>query len=109
MGYKLKSSILLSDLAALCGLEWGGTDILIEGVSTLSDVGPSEVTFSIDDHGVPAGTVLVTSGVLSRCEDGLKLNPIDFITLLNWLNDEIGFDTWNRESRVASSVSWENG
>ena len=57
---------------------------------------------------MPAGTVLVTSGVLSRCDIGWvnSLNPrLDFITLLNWLNDEIGFDTWNRESRVASSAS----
>lgn len=111
MGYKLKESIRLSEIASRLSLSWAGTDVLIDGVSQLSDVSANELTFAKE---VAACVVDGSVVVVGSLDDDIELkkqgvflseNPrLSFIKILDFMVREIGFSSWDFPAFVDPSV-----
>lgn len=109
MGYKLKRSIKLSELAGCLGLGFSGKNIEIIGVSSFDDCAPGYLSFTGGGVGKSDAALIVS--------DTCKLNKahscgyitsrnlrFDFIRALTYLDSKIGFDTYGFKSIVHPSV-----
>lgn len=121
MGYRLKHSMKISVLAKSLNLDWSGEDIEISSVAPLDAADSGDLTFSKE-------LLLDTTGVAIICSESSNFEPnnkngqlfsdnprLDFIRALNYLCDEIGFNTWSFPSEIhptaviGQNVVIENG
>ncbi len=112
MGYQLKNTILLSEIAQRVGLEFKGADLEVNGVAPFSDYKAGELTFTKESSNFKPNTALVvlkeialekldTVGYL------LSDNPrLDFIRVLSILDDAIGFATYEFPSEIHPSAKF---
>ncbi len=110
MGYKLNHSIKLSDLASKLNYSWQGVDIDITGVAPIDTVSFTELTFCKTPPEALSGVALVSqvepdSNQLSVNGFIVTDNPrLLFIKLLVFLDEEIGFSTWDQPSVIDPSA-----
>ncbi|MFY0640143.1 MAG: hypothetical protein JXR16_03785 [Bermanella sp.] len=106
MGYRLKYSVKISVLAEFLDLKWSGEDIEISSVAPLNTADSGDLTFSKE-------LLFDTAGVAIICPETSNLEPnnknghlfsdsprLDFIRALNYLCDEIGFNTWSSPPEI---------
>ncbi len=108
MGYRLKSSILVSEITSALGLIFRGEDVNVQGVSTLDDQFDGHLVFSKLPANVSANSIVVESGdneFSGTYTSIISDNPrLDFIRILNLLVDHIGFSTFDFVSTVDESA-----
>jgi UDP-3-O-[3-hydroxymyristoyl] glucosamine N-acyltransferase len=110
MGYKLKSKILLSKVANKLNLEFKGVDLEVRGVAPFSDYQSGELSFTKDLSSHKANSALVvphdtTLEELDSTGYILSSNPrLDFIRVLSYLEDAIGFATYDLPSEIHPSA-----
>jgi len=110
MGYKLKNKILLSEIANKLSLEFKGVDLEVKGVAPFSDCQSGELSFTKDLSNHKANSVLVvlhdtTIEELDSAGYILSSNPrLDFIRVLSYLEDVIGFATYDFPSEIHPSA-----
>lgn len=110
MGYQLKQTILLSDLASELDLECKGSDLLIGGVGPYEGLKNNELSFTNNLSGVkPNNGLVVTKEVELKFIDSigyiLSDNPrLDFIRALSFLQSSIGFSTYDFASDIHPSA-----
>ena len=112
MGYRLKNTIKVSELTGLLGLEFYGEDIDVQGVSTLDDQEVGYLVFSKNTGKALNSSIVVEpiNNELDRKSDInytsiISENPrLDFIRLLDVLDESIGFSTYDFESKIHESV-----
>ncbi|MBB1322655.1 UDP-3-O-(3-hydroxymyristoyl)glucosamine N-acyltransferase [Shewanella sp. SR43-8] len=110
MGYKLKRTISLSEIAKKTNLELKGFDITINGVGSFFEYEFSELSFTKDLKGLKLNTALVVDKEATlEHEDKvgylLSENPrLDFIRILSLLESSIGFVTYDYPSEIHPSV-----
>ncbi len=108
MGYRLKTSILVSKLAAACQLSYQGDDFLIQGVSTLDEQESNYLVFSKESGLGRCGSIVIEPTRNERPNTYTALesdNPrLDFIRALSYLNSNIGFSTYDFASEIHTSV-----
>lgn len=109
MGYRLNKSIFVSDLAKEFDLKAIGQDIEIIGVSSLSEARPGDLSFSNESIDVQDGVVVVMPSIETSLSKSASIETnsprLDFIKLLDFLNTEIGFSTYERDSYVHETVT----
>jgi acyl-[acyl carrier protein]--UDP-N-acetylglucosamine O-acyltransferase len=108
MGYELKKTIKVSELLSNFELSFEGEDLDLLGVTTIDRSLPGFVAFSKQNTHVPKGSVVVGSEncTLSQgCVLIKSTNPrLDFIRILSFLCNHIGFSTYDFESKIHPSV-----
>lgn len=108
MGYELNRAIQLSELVNLFDLKFQGEDLSLIGVCAYTDLSKGFLTFSKKGGGADGSAVVVPSKYVkdeSRGGQIISQNPrLDFIRLLNYLNSEIGFSTYEKDSVVHESA-----
>lgn len=106
MGYQLKSTILLTEIAKKLNLEFKGIDLEVKGVAPFSSCQAGELSFTKDLSNVKSKTVLVVpidANLKSLDTLGYLLsnNPrLDFIRVLSYLEEFIGFATYDFPSEI---------
>lgn len=110
MGYQLNKSILLSEIAKEASLELKGLDLLVKGIAPFSSYQASELSFTKDLIGLKAHTALVVleDSILEQVDTVgylISSNPrLDFIRILSFLENSIGFATYDFASEIHSSA-----
>jgi acyl-[acyl carrier protein]--UDP-N-acetylglucosamine O-acyltransferase len=108
MGYRLKDSISIFELTSKLGLTFKGANCEIFGVSTFDKQCRGFLVFSKTAGEPLEGSVVVESaGNKSNIKYAsiISENPrLDFIRLLNVLESDIGFSTYEFESKIHNSV-----
>lgn len=110
MGYQLKHSVLLSDLAKQLDLAFKGADIEVRGVAPFNNVASGELSFTKEiSVTVPKIGLIVPKGTDIKGADSLGVifsdNPrLDFIRALAFLEASIGFATYDFPSDIHPSV-----
>lgn len=110
MGYQLKHSVLLSDLAKQLDLAFKGADIEVRGVAPFNNVASGELSFTKEiSVTVPKIGLIVPKGTDIKGADSLGIifsdNPrLDFIRALAFLEASIGFATYDFPSDIHPSV-----
>ena len=110
MGYQLNNTVLLSEISEQLCLKFRGIDIEITGVAPFSDYQAGELSFTKDlsDIKNSAGLVVPMDLTIHQINDVgyiLSDNPrLDFIRILSYLDDNIGFSTYNIPSEIHPSV-----
>tara|TARA_R110000796_G_scaffold252626_1_gene388918 strand:- start:5007 stop:5876 length:870 start_codon:yes stop_codon:yes gene_type:complete len=110
MGYQLKKPVLLAQLSEALDLEVVGPNALIREVSAYSSLTKNCLSFSKNVTNLVEKSVLITfedqcSYELDNLSYILSNNPrLDFIRVLNFLQDEIGFSTWSEPSYIHPSA-----
>lgn len=112
MGYRLKNSINVSDLTSHLGLKFCGYNVEVLGVTTLADQEAGFLVFAKESGKSSAGAVVVEP-MRNDLEDAIDINytsiisdnpRLDFIRLLDFLENNIGFSTYEFESRIHESA-----
>ena len=112
MGYRLKKSINVSDLTSHLGLKFCGNNVEVIGVTTLADQEVGFLVFAKESGKSSAGAVVVEP-MSNDLEDVMDLNytsiisdnpRLDFIRLLDFLENNIGFSTYEFESKIHESA-----
>ncbi|MDB9753524.1 hypothetical protein OAB29_05160 [Oceanospirillaceae bacterium] len=112
MGYRLKGTICVSELTSQLGLTFKGRDADVLGVSTFDDQCFGFLVFSKNAGKSSEGSVVVEP-VSSESDTKSDINytsivsenpRLDFIRLLNILSSEIGFSTYEFESKIDKSA-----
>lgn len=110
MGYKLKNTILLSEISKKLNLEFKGLDIEIKGVASFSGYQSGELSFTkaLSETQLGTGLVVPKDSVLEKKDSVgyfLSDNPrLDFILILYFLIDTIGFATYDFPSEIHPSA-----
>lgn len=110
MGYKLKNTILLSDLASQLDLEFKGADIEIKGVSSFNNLASNELSFTkeISETVAKVGLIVHKNIDIDAADSQgfiFSDNPrLDFIRALAFLESNIGFATYDFPSEIHPSV-----
>ena len=110
MGYQLNDTILLSEVSKKFNLEFIGFDVDIKGVAPFTIYQTGELSFTKDLSDIKCGAALVVpeDAVIEQTETMgylLSSNPrLDFIRILSFLNDTLGFATYNFPSEIHSSA-----
>lgn len=122
MGYRLATSIKVSDLVKELGLEFYGDDHYINEVSTLSSAGNGSLVFSqcfssLESHLV--SVVVMPPGANDSSQKSTHIvsdRPrFDFIRALNYIVDNVGFTTYDHApevhptAKIGKNVVIENG
>lgn len=106
MGYQLKNTILLTEIAEKLNLDFKGIDLEVKGVAPFSSCQAGELSFTKDLSNVKSKTVLVVpvdANIESLDTLGYLLsnNPrLDFIRVLSYLEETIGFSTYKFPSEI---------
>lgn len=106
MGYQLKRTILLTEIAEKLNLDFKGIDLEVKGVAPFSSCQEGELSFTKDLSNVKSKTVLVVpidANLKSLDTLGYLLsnNPrLDFIRVLSYLEEFIGFATYDFLSEI---------
>lgn len=112
MGYRLKKSVNVSDLTSQLGLKFKGKDAEVIGVSTLDEQDLGFLVFSKNVGQSLAGSIVVEPAS-KEPENKLDINytsivsknpRLDFIRLLDILAGDIGFSTYEFESKIHKSA-----
>lgn len=110
MGYQLKKTVFLSEIAHEINIVFEGLDLTVAGVASFSDYGTGELSFTRSSNSFKEGTALVvdkntelenldTTGYL------LSDNPrLDFIRILSFLEKAVGFATYDFPSDIHPSA-----
>lgn len=110
MGYKLKSDIQLSEIATKLNLEFIGLDLEVKGVAPFSDCQIGELSFTKDLSNLKANSALIVpkDTALEQLANAgylLSSNPrLDFIRVLSYLENIIGFATYDFPSEIHPSA-----
>lgn len=110
MGYKLRETVLLSEISNKLNLELKGIDLLVAGVAPFSDYEAGELSFTKDLSGFKKGAALVINkdSVCEKLDTTgylLSENPrLDFIRILSFLESTKGFATYDFPSDIHPSV-----
>lgn len=110
MGYKLKSKVLLSEVANKLNLEFKGVDLEVRGVAPFSDYQSGDLSFTKDlsNHKANSALVVPHDTTLEELDSTgyiLSSNPrLDFIRVLSYLEEVIGFATYDFPSEIHPSA-----
>ncbi|HRH91230.1 MAG TPA: UDP-3-O-(3-hydroxymyristoyl)glucosamine N-acyltransferase [Agitococcus sp.] len=109
MGYALNKPILLSVIAKELGFKTKGDDCEIVAVSPVDKSLAGDITFAKSYLDVPEGVILITTSDTDF--NGTKNSMLigshprfDFIRVLSYLEQNIGFSTYSFDSKIHSSV-----
>lgn len=97
LGFRLKNAVSLSSVLTSQGLEHGGPDVQILGVSSLDRTSSNYITFAHKFTSTPAAGSVILSGAkdVPPPPDCLVIpteNPrVVFMRMLNWLSENVGF------------------
>lgn len=109
MGYKLSENIKLSVLAEANGLSWSGVDVEISMVSSLSSAVSGCLSYSSKVASYDNGIAVITSffdGPVTSFGCIFSETPrLDFIRILDFLNKNIGFKTWDFPPEIDQTAS----
>lgn len=110
MGYKLKSKVLLSEVANKLNLEFKGVDLEVRGVAPFSDYQSGDLSFTKDlsNHKANSALVVPHDTTLEELDStGYILSSnsrLDFIRVLSYLEEVIGFATYDFPSEIHPSA-----
>lgn len=110
MGYQLRKTVFLSEIANEINIDFEGFDIAVVGVAPFPDYGAGDLSFTRSSNSFKKGTALVVDKnteleSLDAIGYLLSDNPrLDFIRALSFLEKTIGFATYDFSSDIHPSV-----
>lgn len=109
MGYKLNKSITVDILCQKLGLNYIGENTHIDNIAPANDALAGTLCFSKQSLLTHPNSILITSENIEDDNKGtfiLSTNPrLDFIKALTYLVTEIGFDTYNFETKIPPNTT----